>query len=265
VRAMIKRESLTIFVLKLKDEKYYVGTTSNLPETIGNIFLNRGPEWTQLHAIEKLVYESPLKSPWEEDAKVKECMLEHGIDNVRGGSYSAVKLTENEEDILCREISRVLLAEVSSASLKQTDNKEESPLSEEDGDDDSKQYPQVDPKLSEKKYFKEPEAKSSHLSKLLPSANPIPSFFVSAIVPPTSAAASATGMLCSRCGRNSHNVSSCFAKTSLSGQALSDKAPCPIPSSNSNSDGDRCFRCGRKGHWASECYSRSSYYDYWDD
>jgi len=78
----------------------------------------------------------------------------------------------------------------------------------------------------------------------------------------SSSSSSSTGMLCSRCGRTSHNVSSCYARTHVSGRILTSAAP--TSAHNNYYSDDCCFRCGRRGHWASDCYARSyNDYDYW--
>jgi GAG-polyprotein viral zinc-finger len=64
---------------------------------------------------------------------------------------------------------------------------------------------------------------------------------------------------CTRCGRNSHTVQDCYAKTDVDGRAIE---PSDIESDESESDSsasaqDGCYRCGRKGHWQSECYART--------
>jgi Helicase conserved C-terminal domain/RecQ zinc-binding/GAG-polyprotein viral zinc-finger len=97
---------------------------------------------------------------------------------------------------------------------------------------------------------------------------------------------------CSRCGRDSHSVKDCFARTNVNGQVLeasdssfSDQPACyrgrcsrcgrdshsvkdcfartnvngqDLESSDSSfSDEDACYRCGRSSHFASNCYART--------
>jgi hypothetical protein len=50
---------------------------------------------------------------------------------------------------------------------------------------------------------------------------------------------------CSRCGRDSHFVKDCFAKTHVNGLALD------------TCEQDACYRCGRSTHFAKDCYAKT--------
>ena len=50
---------------------------------------------------------------------------------------------------------------------------------------------------------------------------------------------------CLRCGRSGHVADTCYAKTDVDGDTLSDE------------DSDACFRCGRSGHFANACYAKT--------
>lgn len=58
---------------------------------------------------------------------------------------------------------------------------------------------------------------------------------------------------CSRCGRQGHYASVCYAKKDIHSRSL-------VYESETDSDSDIeievdvCFRCGRPGHWARDCY-----------
>ena len=54
--------------------------------------------------------------------------------------------------------------------------------------------------------------------------------------------------VCSRCGRDSHSIQECYAKTSVDGKSLQ----------TSKSEG--CFRCGRHSHSTWHCYARTDVY-----
>ena len=67
---------------------------------------------------------------------------------------------------------------------------------------------------------------------------------------------------CTRCGRKSHKIQNCYAKTSLDGsclEPLGDSQSCTDgdASSSSGEDVDDCFRCGRPGHFRSACYAKT--------
>jgi ribosomal protein L37E len=63
-----------------------------------------------------------------------------------------------------------------------------------------------------------------------------------------------TNNCCSRCGRDSHSVRDCFARTNVNGQALDSF---DSESDSSESDQGACYRCGRSTHFAKDCYART--------
>lgn len=83
--------------------------------------------------------------------------------------------------------------------------------------------------------------------------------------------------MCSRCGRNTHTASSCFAKTHLQGHSLDDDSEeeiewqccecsrvypsesaaeaCRCQTRSRASGAGACYRCGRAGHYLPDCYA----------
>lgn len=84
----------SLYVLRLDDEKLYVGKcrTDRIDERIAEHKSGKGSAWTRKHKFVSLLEQRPCNSNFEEDALVLELMSKCGIDNVRGGSYSQVKL-----------------------------------------------------------------------------------------------------------------------------------------------------------------------------
>lgn len=96
-----------IYVLQLTDDKYYVGSTSNierrLQEHLGKIS-ERSVSWTRRYKPIKLIKTFQQKTPYDEDNTTKEYMSKFGIENVRGGSYASPKLTRSQTNTLKSEI-----------------------------------------------------------------------------------------------------------------------------------------------------------------
>ena len=89
-----------IYVLKLQNNKYYVGYSKNSASRIRSHFEGTsGVEWVQKNPpIQCLdVYEGTLLM---EQSKTEEMMCEYGIDNVRGGAFTLVELPKEQVEIL---------------------------------------------------------------------------------------------------------------------------------------------------------------------
>ena len=96
--------STTIYVLRLKGGKYYVGKTDNVQRRYAQHVSGQGSAWTRKYPPLKLQRTIKGASPFDEDKIVKELMAEHGIDNVRGGAYVSVDLDSVQEEALTREL-----------------------------------------------------------------------------------------------------------------------------------------------------------------
>ena len=101
-----------VYVLKLKNNKWYIGDTMNLQQTLDKIKKGRGPFWTQrnkVKSIEKTFKDGDLKTI------TLEYMRKYGWQNVRGYAWeqwtlrkppkALIKLLEEEEEILKNKLS----------------------------------------------------------------------------------------------------------------------------------------------------------------
>lgn len=99
-----------IYVLKLENGKYYVGSTNNLQRRLSQHILGQGCMWTQKYKPCNII-ELERCEDFKEDMITKKYMKLYGIDNVRGGQYSQIelgqlqiselKLSMNHNDNLC--------------------------------------------------------------------------------------------------------------------------------------------------------------------
>lgn len=93
-----------IYILRLDDNKYYVGKTKDLFRRFDEHRSGNGASWTRRHKpifVERVIENA---SPFDEDKYVKEYMCKHGIANVRGGVYVTDRLTEQQIETLVTEI-----------------------------------------------------------------------------------------------------------------------------------------------------------------
>ena len=99
-----KRKTTTVYVLKLEEGKYYVGKSTDIIERFRAHWRGDGAVWTRRYkpiVIEKMVKHA---SPFDEDKLTKETMAKYGIDNVRGGAYVEMTLSECQKASLRKEI-----------------------------------------------------------------------------------------------------------------------------------------------------------------
>lgn len=93
-----------IYVLKLESGKFYVGKTSNVQKRFREHLTGyKSSSWTRKYKpidIEKVYHDADLL---DEDKITVQYMMDHGVENVRGGPYVCIKLpVETKKHILQR-------------------------------------------------------------------------------------------------------------------------------------------------------------------
>lgn len=101
------QRSYTIYCLRLEHGCYYVGRTTNLEKRLQEHSAGNGSAWTKLHPMICLETKKDNCDVYDEDKYVKKTMQQAGIDKVRGGSYSQVKLTDEQLMVLQQEFRTV--------------------------------------------------------------------------------------------------------------------------------------------------------------
>lgn len=92
-----------IYVLRLKNNKWYVGFTTNLQRRYEQHLTGYGAWWTKYHPPLEIVETREQKTIFDEDNVTKEYMLLHGVDNVRGGAYCQITLPDYQLQALEQE------------------------------------------------------------------------------------------------------------------------------------------------------------------
>lgn len=80
-----------IYVLQLKDCKFYVGWSENIEDRIVAHFSGEGSEWTKKHSPEKVI-EVRHGGKLLEKLVTIEYMVKKGWEHVRGGPWTACAL-----------------------------------------------------------------------------------------------------------------------------------------------------------------------------
>jgi len=90
-----------IYILKLKEDKFYVGKSSKPMSRTGEHLVSSihsdascsGSGWTAMYEPEKILRVIVSYDEFDEDLYTFRYMKEHGIDNVRGGSFCELNLS----------------------------------------------------------------------------------------------------------------------------------------------------------------------------
>ena len=93
-----------LYVLQLDDDKWYVGKTTDITKRFKEHQSGSGSAWTKIYKPVKMAEARTLKDKYDENNTTKEYMKKYGIDNVRGGSYTQITLSEDIERVLKQEI-----------------------------------------------------------------------------------------------------------------------------------------------------------------
>ncbi len=94
----------TIYILKLSNDKYYIGKTDKMANRYKQHIDGDGSFWTKKYKPLSIIKQIDNSSPFDEDRYVKEYMSKYGIENVRGGSYNQVVLNEETIKFLKNEL-----------------------------------------------------------------------------------------------------------------------------------------------------------------
>jgi len=100
----IPLHTTTIYIMKLEGGYWYVGKTHDIAKRVKQHFEQNGSTWTKLH--KPIAMEACYRnaSPFDEDKYTKEYMMKYGIDKVRGGAYSAPRISNEQKELIQREL-----------------------------------------------------------------------------------------------------------------------------------------------------------------
>jgi predicted GIY-YIG superfamily endonuclease len=91
----------SVYILKCKNEKYYVGLTENPSVRIEHHFLEpSGSEWTRKHAPVEVVSIIPGCDLEDERVFTLQYMKKYGMDNVRGGPFVTLDLPDTFSEMI---------------------------------------------------------------------------------------------------------------------------------------------------------------------
>ncbi len=179
----------TLYILQLEDGKWYIGKTDNIQKRFEQHKNGYGSAWTRLYKPIKISETRPIISIHDENNVTKDCMKIYGIDNVRGGSYTQEELEEYQYECLKYEIRCI-----SDCCFKCGRSGHFSKNCMEDLDHDEEVFWECE---KCKEQF-ETESDCEKHEKTCSKKN----------------------IKCTRCGRNNHTISNCFARTHINGYQI---------------------------------------------
>ena len=90
----------TVYILKLEDNKYYVGKTENINKRVLEHFTNNGSEWTKKYKPIEIINKYKSDDNIYEQRYTWETMVKYGIDNVRGAAHCKIELADSEKEYI---------------------------------------------------------------------------------------------------------------------------------------------------------------------
>jgi|UniRef100_A0A6C0F0T2 cellular nucleic acid-binding protein len=211
-----------IYVLLLEEGKYYIGKSNDVFKRCIEHFEGSGSCWTKKYKPLKLQKTIENVSPFEEDKITKEYMLKYGIENVRGGTYTQIELTENQIQSITYEL-RGAMDECLKCGKKghfvaecvyYKQNKKSRVVS--DDDDDDERVTDDDDDDDDEWVTDDDDDDDDNNSDSI-------------------------GYVCDKCGKIIKDEYYYYEHIKV----------CKVYK------GNKCFRCGRKGHYATNCYASS--------
>ena len=94
----------TIYILELEKGKYYVGRSEHTKNRLNDHFLGRGSVFTRKYKPKKLLQTFSNCDAFDEEKYVFKLMEVYGIENVRGGVFSSVTISDNDRSYIEKRI-----------------------------------------------------------------------------------------------------------------------------------------------------------------
>ncbi len=102
---MASEELSWIYIGTCEEEKYYIGHTDNPTKRLSDQITGKGSRWTKKYKIKE--FRIFLGKRSDEDKYTIEYMAQYGIENVRGGTYSNIKLDDVQIEMATKQCATI--------------------------------------------------------------------------------------------------------------------------------------------------------------
>lgn len=247
-----------VYVLQLIDNKYYVGSSKNIDKRYLQHTSGNGSAWTKKYSPLQIIERFENVDSFEETNITKKYMMTYGIDNVRGGAYCTIVLTNEELAIINKEIwsSQGCCVRCGRKGHFVTKCYAKTTI-------DGKSLVNItDPDIDKKIICTEPTHACDRCGRDTHKANVCKNkTHINGTRLDITDVKELSNLHCTRCGRNNHNNDKCYATTSNNGATLDNNVIIKVNSTNSNVL--LCTKCGRDNHTIANCTSTTHIEGYW--
>ena len=237
-----------IYILQLELGKYYVGKTTNPSFRLDQHFNSNGSNWTKKYKPISVIEIIPNCDDYDEDTYTIKYMEQYGINNVRGGSFCEIKLSDNNISTLNQMIKGVTnkcyicgKADHFANECKTINVKKEKPIMHEKCDCASSHFfPHRRFKCALHKLVSYYDDENDNIDKLklqhaiiqnkilqdelkkikIDQITPQVTIQVTLAPEQVKTSPNQVNGSCHRCGRHGHYISSCYASTHIKGYSL---------------------------------------------
>jgi len=94
-----------IYAIQCENNKWYIGKSSNCSRRFNEHMSGNGSFWTKKYKPINIIVLKESTGMFDEDNTVLEYMINYGIDNVRGGSFTTMELSDSQREQLTKQIA----------------------------------------------------------------------------------------------------------------------------------------------------------------
>jgi len=94
-----------IYAIQCENNKWYIGKSSNCSRRFNEHMSGNGSFWTKKYKPINIIVLKESTGMFDEDNTVLEYMIKYGIDNVRGGSFTTMELSDSQREQLTKQIA----------------------------------------------------------------------------------------------------------------------------------------------------------------